>query len=271
MGVIRCDTWELPHIIRIFQSSLAFSSCYPKDLPLSEFTEIALMALRCHFVIAAALISLARTEDRVEEQLQYYLEARRHIKGFDATLENSLDDNQDDEIQADLLAKLSTLFMFDFEAATVLKDWDGLNEIVRKAKMCRDEVMYKAMGDCMLRSRAPGKGEPSESVILSLPTSFGYVMSVNVHSALFSTMRLIINEMFELQHFDYEKLAKYIRCMFQAILGLDDDAALQLVDQAIQIAREGKEVRLSTPPSIYTTHIDCFTLSLPQIKSNVLM
>ncbi|EGR47977.1 uncharacterized protein TRIREDRAFT_62938, partial [Trichoderma reesei QM6a] len=184
---------------------------------------MALMALRCHFVIAAALISLARTEDRVEEQLQYYLEARRHIKGFDATLENSLDDNQDDEIQADLLAKLSTLFMFDFEAATVLKDWDGLNEIVRKAKMCRDEVMYKAMGDCMLRSRAPGK-------------------------ALFSTMRLIINEMFELQHFDYEKLAKYIRCMFQAILGLDDDAALQLVDQAIQIAREGKETG-TQPPS----------------------
>ncbi|OTA08309.1 hypothetical protein A9Z42_0092510 [Trichoderma parareesei] len=184
---------------------------------------MALMALRCHFVIAAALISLARTEDRIEEQLQYYLEARRHIKGFDATLENGLDDKQDDNIQADLLAKLSTLFVFDFEAATVLKDWDGLNEIVRKAKMCRDEVMYKAMGDCMLRSRAPGK-------------------------ALFSTMRLIINEMFELEYFDYEKLAKYIRCMLQAILGLDDDAALQLVDQAIQIAREGKETG-TQPPS----------------------
>lgn len=62
--------------------------------------------------------------------------------------------------------------------------------------------------------------------------------------ALFSTMRLIINEIFELEEFDYEKLAKYIRCMFQAILGLDDTAALQLVDQAIQIAREGKEVSL---------------------------
>ncbi|PNP45998.1 hypothetical protein THARTR1_10832 [Trichoderma harzianum] len=54
-------------------------------------------------------------------------------------------------------------------------------------------------------------------------------------------MRLLINEIFELDKFDYEKLAKYIRCMFQAILGLDDSATLQLVDQAIQIAREGKE------------------------------
>lgn len=60
-------------------------------------------------------------------------------------------------------------------------------------------------------------------------------------------MRLIINEIFELEEFDYEKLAKYIRCMFQAILGLDDASALQLVDQALQIAREGKEVSTFLP------------------------
>lgn len=69
-----------------------------------------------------------------------------------------------------------------------------------------------------------------------------------MHLALFSTMRLIINEVFELEQFDHEKLAKYIRCMFQAILGLDDAAALQLVDQAIQVAREGKGVSSPIPP-----------------------
>lgn len=59
---------------------------------------------------------------------------------------------------------------------------------------------------------------------------------------MFSTMRLIINEIFELEKFDYQKLMKYIRCMFQVILGADDTLALQLVDQALQIAREAKEV-----------------------------
>jgi hypothetical protein len=59
-------------------------------------------------------------------------------------------------------------------------------------------------------------------------------------------MRLIINEIFELEKFDYEKLTKYIRCMFQATLGADDTSALQLVDQALQIAFEAKEVN---PPS----------------------
>ncbi|KAH0523262.1 hypothetical protein TsFJ059_008293 [Trichoderma semiorbis] len=222
MGVAKCDTWELFHIIRIFKTCLAFSVCYPKDLPSSEAAEIAMMALRCHFVIAAALASLARKEDRVEEQLQYYLQVRHHMDEFYAILETNTDEIMDESTAADLNAKLSTLFVFDFEAATVLRDWDGLNGIVRKAKACRDEVMYKAMGDCVLRSKAPGK-------------------------ALFSTMRLIINEIFELEEFDYEKLAKYIRCMFQAILGLDDTAALQLVDQAIQIAREGKEAGNQLP------------------------
>ncbi|UKZ81939.1 hypothetical protein TrVFT333_009717 [Trichoderma virens FT-333] len=216
MGVSKCETWQLSHITRMFTTCLAFSAHYPRDLPLSEATEIALMALRCHFVIAAALVSLARAEDRVEEQLQYYLQVRHHTREFYATLETTVDGIQEENTAADLNVKLSTLFVFDFEAATALKDWDGLNEIVRKAKTCRDEVMYKAMGDCILRSRAPGK-------------------------ALFSTMCLIINEIFELEDFDYEKLAKYIRCMFQAILGLDDASALQLVDQALQIAREGKE------------------------------
>lgn len=59
---------------------------------------------------------------------------------------------------------------------------------------------------------------------------------------MFSTMRLIINEIFELGHFDGTKLAKYIRCVFQATLPLDDKLALQLVDQAIQLFREGQQV-----------------------------
>lgn len=55
-------------------------------------------------------------------------------------------------------------------------------------------------------------------------------------------MRAIINQIFELEDFDNQRLAKYVRCMFQAILPLDDSLALQVVDQALQIAREGSQV-----------------------------
>lgn len=55
-------------------------------------------------------------------------------------------------------------------------------------------------------------------------------------------MGLIINEIFELEQFDSEKLAKYIRCVFQATRPLDSSMALQLLDQAIEVAEEGKQV-----------------------------
>lgn len=159
LGVLKCETWEVPYTIRIFEACLAFSYLYPEDLPASDDNEIAVMAMRCHFVVSSALISLARTEDKVDEQLQYYLEASRHIREFDAILEAKRNTSQDESVIIDSMAKLSTLLVFDFEAATALKNWDGLNEIVRKAKICQDEVTYKAMGDCILRSMAPGKGQ----------------------------------------------------------------------------------------------------------------
>lgn len=64
-------------------------------------------------------------------------------------------------------------------------------------------------------------------------------------AVIYATLRLIINEIFELENFDSQRLAKYLRCMFQAILPLDDGLTLEVVDQALQIAREGGQVRRS--------------------------
>lgn len=126
-------------------------------MPLKDVADMALMAMRCHFIIAAALVSLARTEDRVDEQLQRYIETRQHVAAFDKMLQTDASP-QDEEVIRNLVAKLSTLFVFDFEAAVCLKAWDDLTRIVRQARVCKDEVMYKAMGDCLLRSQASGKG-----------------------------------------------------------------------------------------------------------------
>ncbi|XP_044723905.1 meiosis protein SPO22/ZIP4 like domain-containing protein [Hirsutella rhossiliensis] len=216
VGATNCHTWPLPHTIRVFSACLSFIDCYPKDIPQADAAELGLMGMRCHFVIGAALISLARAEDRMDEQLQRYLEARHHITAFDDLMQAGVG-TSDEAVAKDVAGKMATLSVFDFESAVCLKGWDDLSHIVRKAKPCKDEAMYKAMGDCLLRSRAPGK-------------------------VMYATMRLIINEIYELQDFDGEKLAKYIRCMVQAMLPLDDALALQLIDQALQIAREGHQV-----------------------------
>jgi hypothetical protein len=133
-------------------------SCYPSDVSSEDDAELRLMAARCHFVIAAALVSQARTEDRVDEQLQNYLEARQHVSEFESLFESHFRNDTKSQVNRDLLAKLSTLFVFDFESAIYLKNWDDLGQIVRKARICKDEIMYKAMGDCLLRSEALGNG-----------------------------------------------------------------------------------------------------------------
>ncbi|EWG50418.1 hypothetical protein FVEG_16625 [Fusarium verticillioides 7600] len=189
---------------------------------IGDDTDLRLMSVRCHFVVAAALISQARTGDKVDEQLQQYLETRRHISEFDTLFDAHFRNNPKSQIYPDLLAKLSMLFVFDFEGAVCLKSWDDLGQIIRKARICKDEMMYKAMGDCLLRSEASG-------------------------NVVYGTMRLIINEIFSLEQFDNQQLAKYMRCMFQAILPLDDSLAFQVVEQAVQIAREGSQMQKPFP------------------------
>lgn len=154
IGASKCHLWELPQLVRIFSCCLAIIDCYPKDVPLEFVADLALMAMRCHFVIAAALISLARSHDKLDEQLQCYTETRQHVAAFDSLLQTEIQ-AQDRGIIADLMIKMSTLFVFEFESAVALRSWDDLGGIVRKSTLARDDATYKAMGDCLLRSQAP--------------------------------------------------------------------------------------------------------------------
>lgn len=132
--------------------------------------------------------------------------------------------------------------VFDFEGAVALKNWDDLGHVVRKASFCRDETMLKAMGDCLLRSNAPGPGNDCGT-----PPK-GSCSLLTCVLVMFATMRLIINEIFTLEKFDNEKLSKYLRCIFQVILPVNDEMALQLVDESLKVAREGAQVSFNSLP-----------------------
>ncbi|WAO83090.1 Hypothetical protein NCS54_00027000 [Fusarium falciforme] len=225
-----CDVFEkgksLPQLpINTNTACLLFIDCYPQDISSENSADLQLMAMRCHFVMAAAIVSKARTEDKVDEALQRYLEVRQHVAVFDGLFEKHFQNTlaaRNARVYTDLTAKMSTLFVFDFEGAISLKNWDDLGQIIRKARVCKDEKMYKAMGDCLLRSNASGE-------------------------VVYTNLRLIINEIFALEHFDNQRLAKYLRCMFQAVLPLDDSLALQVVEQALQIARECSQMQKPFP------------------------
>ena len=210
--------------------------------------------MRCHFVIAAALVSLARAEDRVDAKLQRYLEMRQHIAAFDEQLLTEVLP-QDSGVLHDIVRKRLALSVFDMEGAVELKSWDDLGQIVRKtADTCKDEGVYKAMGDIILRSQTPAKGKVFHAAQGSsnlCPVPLTPMLSANllVHrSVRFSTMRLIINEIHALEGFDAARLSKYIRCVFQSILPLDDGLALTLLDETLQLARECRTYRQQPQP-----------------------
>jgi hypothetical protein len=120
LGLENATLWEARHVICILECCLSMIGCYPADIPAHDKADCSLRAMFCHFMAAMVLLALARSEDHAEQQLQNYVNMRRHIQQFHETL----DLQSDDFVEAsrdDLQSKLSTLLVFEFEAATCLK------------------------------------------------------------------------------------------------------------------------------------------------------
>jgi len=112
----------------------------------------------CEFSAGTALVVLARGEDNIEKQLQYYLILRKHVKSFDKLLQDKLE-NMEEEPARDLLQKLSVLLAFDFEAACQLKAWEDLAIVINQADICKSMRAYEVMADCILSAGPPTQGK----------------------------------------------------------------------------------------------------------------
>ena len=132
---------------------------FPNDIPKETAADLSLRSIFCNFLISSALISLARAQDNLEEQLQKYLSMRKYIAEADSEVQKRLESKSLDEVSStDLVGKLALLLAFDFEAAVALKQWHELGEIILKASACRNLEAFKMMADCILRAHAPPEG-----------------------------------------------------------------------------------------------------------------
>jgi hypothetical protein len=111
--------------------------------------DITLRDIFCDFLAVILLLSFARAEDNIETQLQHYLQVRKYVEHFDTNLQSILDILEEGP-QQDLLKKLATLLVFDFEAAIRLKAWDDLTEVILKADSCKSLRVYEQMCDMLL-------------------------------------------------------------------------------------------------------------------------
>ncbi|KAJ4405152.1 sporulation-specific protein 22 [Neurospora sp. IMI 360204] len=203
-------TWDLRCVVRLLTACVNIISHFPSDV--ASQVEVTLKALFSRFIIASALISFARTQDNVKEQLEDFQLMRNHVLAFDSLVPEYLP-RLDEQSREDMVRKHATLLTFDFEAAVALGQWDDLGGIVQRAVPCKSAVAYQTMADSLLRAQVPGQ-------------------------VLYSTMRKIVNEIWDLESFDAVKLAKYTRCLFQATLPLDDILAMKLLQEACGKARE---------------------------------
>ncbi|KAI0454480.1 meiosis protein SPO22/ZIP4 like-domain-containing protein [Xylaria acuta] len=193
LGLENTMVWEARHVIAMLECCLSIVSSYPPDIPAHVAADNSLRGMFCNFMAATALLALARSEDNTESRLQDYLNMRSHVKRFHEALESRFD-ALDEASRGDLQTKLSTL----------LGDLKG---IILRAQPGQSLLAYQAMADCILRCQ-------------SVPAQ-----------VLYQTMRELINQIWNLENFGNEKLAKYMRCLLKATLPMEHKIPLNLLKE----------------------------------------
>ncbi|KAI0161279.1 SPO22-domain-containing protein [Xylariaceae sp. FL1272] len=230
LGLANSTVWEARQVIRILEACLAFLSCYPQDVPGQTSADTSLRSMFCDFIIATMLLALARSEDNVEVQLQDYLNMRKHIQHFTEMLE-SHEQDLDEASREDLNTKLSTLLVFEFEGAVCLKSWDDLKTILLTAEHGKDLSAYQAMADCILRHHdVPGKGAYCHKFFL------------------YRALREIVNQIWSIEHFGNDKLAKYMRCLLKVTLSMEHEISLGLIVEICSIVKQSSASQKLFPP-----------------------
>ncbi|KAI0862583.1 meiosis protein SPO22/ZIP4 like-domain-containing protein [Xylaria cubensis] len=193
IGLENTMIWEARHVIAMLECCLSIVSSYPPDIPAQMAADNSLRGMFCNFMAATVLLALARSEDNAESRLQDYLNMRGHVKCFHETLESRLD-ALDEVSRGDLQTKLSSLL-------------DDLKGIILRARPGKSLSAYQAMADCILRCE-------------SVPAQ-----------VLYQTMRELINQIWTLESFGHEKLAKYMRCLLKATLPMEHKIPLNLMEE----------------------------------------
>ncbi|KAI0485651.1 meiosis protein SPO22/ZIP4 like-domain-containing protein [Xylaria cf. heliscus] len=193
LGLENTMIWEARHVISILECCISIILSYPLDVSAQMATDNSLRGMFCNFMAATVLLALARSEDNTESRLQYYLSLRNHVKHFHETLE-SRSDAFDEASRGDLQTKLSTLL-------------DDLKSIILRAQPGQNLSAYQTMADCILRCQ-------------SAPAQ-----------VLYQTLRELINQIWTLENFGNEKLAKYMRCLLKTTLPMEHKIPLNLLEE----------------------------------------
>ncbi|KAM3500684.1 hypothetical protein MY10362_006184 [Beauveria mimosiformis] len=233
LGVVHCTRWEPGRLVSLFQSCLVFTQALSSSTSTTsddatdaatDAADLVLTLLRCHFVLASLYMSEAQLPNN-EHTPSLYSDVERHASAYATLFTETCGAAATSKPCPDLRQKLGVLCVFHCEALLSRQSYDHVPRIIKQAgRLCSNDVnVLKALGGCVIQSEAP----------------------VTVKSSM---LKSIVNEIFALENFTSDRLAQYLRCMVQVLLPMtDDSAARDILEQAVQVAHEAKQVGVAFP------------------------
>ncbi|XPS72064.1 sporulation-specific protein 22 [Ascochyta lentis] len=182
----------------------------------------------CEFLAACTYTTLARAEDDQEAHLQYYLEVRKHCQEF-RLVTSEVTKLLNGAAQDDILSKQLQIVKLELEAVLKLQRWDELDHLFEQCWNCKSSDRYETLADLVLVMH------------LSLVQSN---VDARYRGKVLSMLQKIINLTSRQDGNDTTKLSRWIRCLFNSTLNIDETISLKCLDQATQIAAKKHGVRL---------------------------
>ncbi|KAI9718236.1 MAG: hypothetical protein M1812_004226 [Candelaria pacifica] len=231
LSLSSCAKWYPKQTLRLLQACIKFMDLYPKDMDASTLADLSLRRMFCDFLCACLIIVIARSEDVIETQLQYYLNLRSHVSEFRKRVQDQVT-RLEGGAKDDLGRKYSTLLLFDFEAAVRLKAWDSLGQLIEECAEYGDSKAYENFADIILCSQAPTATMIVTLQVTGPPNLILYVVN---------DFQKIVNVTWRLEENDIQKLSRWIRSLFQIALPSDIKIAEHILDQMYNVAQDASK------------------------------
>ncbi|EPS39658.1 hypothetical protein H072_6544 [Dactylellina haptotyla CBS 200.50] len=205
--------WPVQYILQFAQLCVQFIELYPAETCSEEDQEnLALRRSFCEYICASTCIALARKEDKMDEQVRLYGAAQKSITSF-RNLRAMLQPRLAEKAQKDFGERYLSLLSHEFEACAHLEEWDSLPRIVDEVGTFKHVQPLRRLGDMILCVDAP--------VQVSL-----------------SVLENVINHSIQIENYETDKIARWIRVLLQRSLQGDFNRAERLVHQVLDICKQ---------------------------------
>ncbi|KAK6345570.1 hypothetical protein TWF718_007480 [Orbilia javanica] len=204
--------WPPLYALNFSQFCVQFIKLYtPENCSEDDIENLDLRQSFCDYICASTCVALARKQEKMEDQLRYYGDARRSIISF-REIRGKLHPRLTEQSQKDFGERYLGLLSHEFEACVHLEVWDVLPGILEEVAGFGQLQPLRRIGDMILCADAP------TPVFLTI-------------------LENLINHCIQIEKHKIGKISRWIRVLLQRSLQGDLDRAERLIYQVLDICK----------------------------------